>query len=333
MAILKNTYKESLQAGLEELLLQPTVYLFGEDISEPYGGAYQITKGMSDKFPGKLINTPMSEQAFTGIGVGMALAGFRPIIEIMFGDFVTLTLDQMLNHASKFVEGFEKKIHLVLRAPMGGYRGYGATHSQSLEKIYMGLPNIAVIAPSVLHSPGQLLINSMNLGLPVLFVENKLDYTRKMFEYEKIALNFNINYNCNDFPICEVSIKDELSELIIISYGGLVNPILNMMYDLYIEEEIPIKLVAISAISPLNFEELAKIVSKSKIILIIEEGHIPFGFGDAVVSNLIQNGIFAKFKTIGAKLSIIGASKSMEAEVLPNFYQIKNQIIEMVNEG
>lgn len=100
----------------------------------------------------------------------------------MFGDFSTLIMDMILNHASKFVEGFEKKQHIVVRDPMGGYRGYGATHSQSLEKLYVGLPNIAVISPSVLHEPGDFLVKAMKLGVPVIFAENKLDYTRKMFK-------------------------------------------------------------------------------------------------------------------------------------------------------
>ena len=110
-----DSYKESLIAGLEQLLADPKCFLLGEDIADPYGGAYTITKGMSAKFPGKIINTPMSEQGFTGLGVGMALAGYKPMIEIMFGDFSTLIMDMILNHASKFVEGFEKKLHLVVQ--------------------------------------------------------------------------------------------------------------------------------------------------------------------------------------------------------------------------
>ena len=102
-----DSYKESLISGLEKLLADPKCFLLGEDIADPYGGAYTITKGMSAKFPGKIINTPMSEQGFTGLGVGMALAGYKPMIEIMFGDFSTLIMDMILNHASKFVEGFE----------------------------------------------------------------------------------------------------------------------------------------------------------------------------------------------------------------------------------
>lgn len=321
------TYKESLIAGLEQLLADPKCFLFGEDIADPYGGAYTITKGMSSRFPGKIINTPMSEQGFTGLGVGMALAGYKPIVEIMFGDFSTLIMDQILNHASKFVEGFEKKLHLVVRDPMGGYRGYGATHSQSLEKLYVGLPNIAVISPSVLHEPGALLLKSMDLGVPVIFAENKLDYTRKMFKAEKIAGFFEIHYHGSDFPIAEVTFLDENAEVTIVSYGGLISPLLQMMYNLYMEEEVSTRLLDVSSLSPMDFDLLYSLLKDSKKVITVEEGHIPFGIGDTIISQMAQRDMNARFKSIGASQHIIGTSKDAEALALPQMDDIMNIIL------
>ena len=321
------TYKESIISGLEHLLSDPKCYLLGEDIADPYGGAYTLTKGMSTKFPGKVINTPMSEQGFTGLGVGMALAGYKPIVEIMFGDFSTLIMDQILNHASKFVEGFEKELHLVVRDPMGGYRGYGATHSQSLEKLYVGLPNIAVISPSVLHEPGDLLVKAMGLGIPVIFAENKLDYTRKMFKSEKIACAFDILYHGGDFPIAEVAFPDEGAEVTIVSYGGLISPLLQLVYDIYMEEEMAVRLLDVSSLSPMDFKLLHSLLKDCKKVLTVEEGHIPFGIGDAIVSQMVQRGIAAKFKTIGAKQHIIGTSKEAEALVLPQMDEIRDAVL------
>lgn len=322
-----NTYKESIISGLECLLADPKCFLLGEDIADPYGGAYTLTKGMSAKFPGKIINTPMSEQGFTGLGVGMALAGYKPIIEIMFGDFSTLIMDQILNHASKFVEGFERKLHLVVRDPMGGYRGYGATHSQSLEKLYVGLPNIAVISPSVLHDPGDLLVKAMMLGVPVIFAENKLDYTRKMFKAEKIASAFEVKYKGSDFPIAEITFPDEDAEVTIVSYGGLINPLLQMMYNLYMEEEVAVKLLDISCLSPMDFDLLYSLLMDSKKILTVEEGHIPFGIGDTVISQMVQRGLHVQYKTIGASQHIIGTSKEAEALALPQMEEVQETIL------
>lgn len=321
------TYKESIISGLERLLADPKCFLLGEDIADPYGGAYTLTKGMSAKFPGKIINTPMSEQGFTGLGVGMALAGYKPMIEIMFGDFSTLIMDQILNHASKFVEGFEKKLHLVVRDPMGGYRGYGATHSQSLEKLYVGLPNIAVISPSVLHEPGDLLVKAMGLGVPVIFAENKLDYTRKMFKAEKIAGAFDVRYHGCDFPIAEVTFPDEDAEITIVSYGGLISPLLQLMYDIYMEEEVAVRLLDVSSLSPMDFDLLHSLLKDCTKVLTVEEGHIPFGIGDTIISQMVQRGMTAKFKTIGAKQHIIGTSKEAEALALPQMDEIKDVIL------
>lgn len=322
-----DSYKESLIFGLETLLSDSKCFLLGEDIADPYGGAYTITKGMSMKFPGKIINTPMSEQGFTGLGVGMALAGYKPIVEIMFGDFSTLIMDMILNHASKFVEGFDKKLHMVVRDPMGGYRGYGATHSQSLEKLYVGLPNIAVISPSVLHEPGDLLVKSMELGVPVIFVENKLDYTRKMFKAEKIASVFDIKFHGGDFPIAEVNFPSEEAEVTIVSYGGLINPLLQTLYDIYMEEEIAVRLLDVSSLSPLDFNLLTSLLEDCRKVLTVEEGHVPFGIGDTIISQMVQRGLKAQFKSIGASQHIIGTSKEAEVLALPQMEDVKNVVL------
>ena len=133
---MKKMYIEGLRNGIKKLLIDSDVILIGEDIEEPYGGAFKVSKGLSHEFPNQIINMPMSEQGFTGMAIGMSLAGMKPIVEIMFGDFITLIVDQLVNHAAKFSWMYEKKIHLVVRTPMGGYRGYGATHSQSLVKLF-----------------------------------------------------------------------------------------------------------------------------------------------------------------------------------------------------
>ena len=322
-----SSYKESLVHALTDLLADPKVFLLGEDIADPYGGAYGITKGLSTRFPGKVINTPMSEQGFTGVGVGMALAGYKPIVEIMFGDFSTLVFDQILNHASKFKEGFETPIDLVVRVPMGGYRGYGATHSQSLEKLFLGLPNISVITPSILHEPGPLLVKSVHLGNPVVFVENKLDYTRKLFAADAISEDFEIHYHGEAFPICEASFPDEESEVTIISYGGLVHPLLHMMHDLYMEEEIAVRLLDLSSLSDIDFDLLFRLVKDSAKIITVEEGHIPGGVGDMIISGLAQRGLACRYQSIGASLHIIGTSTEAESSVLPQMNDVRNCIL------
>ena len=136
--------------------------------------------GLSDAYPDRVLTTPISEASLFGVAAGMALRGQRPILEIMFGDFVALGLDQIVNGISKFREMYDDQVTvpLVVRAPMGARRGYGPTHSQSLEKLLLGIPNICVVAASECHDVGALLTAAVDDERPVFFIENKLLYGR-----------------------------------------------------------------------------------------------------------------------------------------------------------
>src|SRR5512137_1505090 len=174
------TVLASLNSALRQALSQDErVLLLGEDILDPYGGAFKVTRGLSTAFPGRVLTTPISEAGIVGVATGMALRGYRPVVEIMFGDFITLIADQIINHAAKFRWMYNDQVHvpLILRTPMGGRRGYGPTHSQSLEKMFMGIPGLKVVAPNTLGDPGQLLETAISDDDPVLFVEHKLLYT------------------------------------------------------------------------------------------------------------------------------------------------------------
>src|ERR1700722_7597209 len=168
---------QAINQALTRLLKRDErVYLLGEDLLDPYGGAFKVTRGLSTGFPGRVLTTPISEAAIVGVATGMALRGLLPIVEIMFGDFVTLCMDQLLNHVTKFAAMYNGQVapHLVLRTPMGGYRGYGPTHSQTLDKFLTAIPGLAVIAPSHLHDIGALLEHAvLEQTEPVAFIENK----------------------------------------------------------------------------------------------------------------------------------------------------------------
>ncbi|HUB27471.1 MAG TPA: thiamine pyrophosphate-dependent enzyme, partial [Tepidisphaeraceae bacterium] len=140
-----NRIHASLQRNLRE---NNRILLIGEDIEGPYGGAFKVTKQLSQEFPGRVRNTPICEATIVGLGNGLALGGWIPVCEIMFGDFLTLAFDQILNHAAKFryMYNDQVRIPLVIRTPMGGRRGYGATHSQSSEKHFLGIPDTLMLA-------------------------------------------------------------------------------------------------------------------------------------------------------------------------------------------
>src|SRR5512139_2785089 len=161
---------ESLNLALHQAFSDNnTVYLLGEDILDPYGGAFKVTRGLSTQFPERVLTTPISEAGFVGVAAGMAMRGLRPVVEIMFGDFITLIADQLINHITKFrwMYNDQVRLPLVIRTPMGGRRGYGPTHSQTLKKIFLGMPGLRVVAPATFRfddgacSPGALLYKSI----------------------------------------------------------------------------------------------------------------------------------------------------------------------------
>ena len=147
------TCLQDLNQYFHELMEKNTdIMLIGEDINDPYGGAFKVTKNLQFNFPKQVISTPISEAAIAGVVIGLSIEGKAAIAEIMFSDFALLCLDQLINHASKFTLMYGKKLKIpaIIRSPLGGYRGYGPTHSQSLEKHFIGNDNLNVIALNLL---------------------------------------------------------------------------------------------------------------------------------------------------------------------------------------
>jgi len=152
-----SSVRQALNSALRKLLSEvPEVVLLGEDLHDPYGGAFKVTAGLSTDFPERVISTPISEAGIIGAGIGLALAGRRPIVEVMFADFLALGMDQILNHAVKFPGMFpDGAVPLVIRTPSGGRRGYGPTHSQSTESLMVAVPGLTVVFPSHRHAAGE----------------------------------------------------------------------------------------------------------------------------------------------------------------------------------
>ena len=164
-----------------ELMEDNKTVFIGEDIIDPYGGAFKVSKGLSTKFKERVIGTSISEGLIAGVANGLALNGFKPYAEFMFGDFTALAFDQFINHSAKIYNMYNKKITcpVVFRTPMGGKRGYGPTHSQSLEKHFIGMDMFEIIALNKYIKPLDV-FNYIHKRLhPTLLIENKVDYAKK----------------------------------------------------------------------------------------------------------------------------------------------------------
>jgi pyruvate/2-oxoglutarate/acetoin dehydrogenase E1 component len=188
---------ENLNRALHEVFAEdPHVFFIGEDVLDPYGGAFRVSHGLSTKFPDRVLTTPISEAAIVGFAGGLSLMGNKPIVEIMFGDFVTLAYDQIVNFISKSVTmyGEPYELNCVVRVPIGGGRGYGPTHSQSLQKHFIGIPNLDLYELSPFHDNAEIFRRITNVGRPCLFFEDKVLYTRDMFRDGRVDDLFSFEY-------------------------------------------------------------------------------------------------------------------------------------------
>lgn len=331
------TYLESLQNGLLESFMEDDrVLLLGEDISDPYGGAFKVSRGLSTRYPDRVINTPISEAGFTGVAGGMAIRGLRPVVEIMFGDFLTLCTDQIVNHITKFASMYPGvSVPLVIRTPMGGGRGYGATHSQTLEKMFLGVPGLLVVAPSLAHDPGKLLKYAILKELtPVLFLENKSLYSQKIAKDSNGPLSIRHIEQLTGYPTAVVrNLPDAPPDACILSYGGASRLILEIM-SRYIAEEISIKAIFPSQLNTAVRDDILQEVRGCSSIIIVEEGSAGFNWGSefaAMIYDKYHASLNKPIIRLAAKDSIIPCAKPLEDEVLINEAQLESAILEILS--
>lgn len=324
-------YVQSLNQGLHRLFAErQDVCLIGEDLLDPYGGAFKVAKGLSSEFPDRVITTPISEAGLTGAATGMALRGMRPIVEIMFGDFLMLCADQIVNHATKFSYMYNEQVNvpLTIRTPMGGYRGYGPTHSQTLEAMFMGVPRLTILAPSHYHDPGELLCRCVtSTSDPSLFIENKLLYPKHLIAADQ-------NGKSGDFHIREIGAAETVYPTIVLSlaptatpdatlitYGGMTDMAAEAAFQAFMREELVVDVVIPSQISPVPIADLAMMAKRSGRVLLLEEGVRTGGWGAEVgcqlQAALRQQGGLA-IARVGADAVPIPSAKTLEHRVLPS---------------
>jgi pyruvate/2-oxoglutarate/acetoin dehydrogenase E1 component len=326
-------YVHSINESLEIMLKShDEVILYGEDLLDPYGGAFKVTKGLSTKFPDRVLPTPISEAAIIGMAGGMAIGGLRPIVEIMFGDFIMLGADQLLNHLVKYEWMYNEKVKVpvTIRATMGGRRGYGPTHSQSLESILCSIPGLKIISPTHYHNPGELLEHTtINEPGIKIFCEYKLNYPKELLNKSNCQDGISVNYSNGIYPTVYLSNSEfDDPEVLIISHGGNSILIEQLLMDVLIEYELSIQANFPSLIKPLPFDELFDGIENCKMIIIIEESPKNFGWGNEIVAFMAENGLTdgKSIARIGAAESPIPSSRLLENKALPN----KNDIIDKI---
>jgi len=275
------TYAEAIREALrQEMQRDERVFLMGEDIGV-YGGAFGVTVGMLEEFGAERVrDTPISEAIIAGAAAGAGMTGMRPVAEIMFMDFTTIAMEQIMNQAAKtrYMFGGEAEVPMVLRTPSGSGTGAAAQHSQSLEAWFVHAPGLKVVMPSTPYDAKGLLISSIRDGNPVIFVEQKLLYRQKgPVPDEPYSV-----------PLGVAKVKREGRDLTIVATGVMVSRSLAAAEQLA-EEGIEIEVVDPRTLKPYDAKTIADSVIKTGRVLVVNEGYKTCGFA-AEISAMICEG-------------------------------------------
>jgi pyruvate/2-oxoglutarate/acetoin dehydrogenase E1 component len=254
----------------------------------------------------------------------MALVGLRPIAEIMFADFVTLAADQLINFAAKYYSMYGGKVTcpLTVRLVSGGGRGYGPTHSQSLERLFCGIPGLRVVALSQRHHPGRLLRQAVleDEG-PTLFVEHKLLYSLRLLDRPPLDLELVPTRRDNgDYPpLCYRPCRGTRADVTVVTYGGMTPIVEQAMHRLLIEDERSFDYVVLTQLWPLDVTEIVESVRQTRRVVVVEENVADFSFASAVIATVAQQ-VSEGFacRAVGARPVPLPCVRHLEEQVLPS---------------
>jgi pyruvate dehydrogenase E1 component beta subunit len=303
------------QALREEMARDPAVYVLGEDVA--VGGPFGATAGLADVYgENRVRNTPISEGSIMGAAVGMAVLGLRPVIEIMFVDFITLAMDQLVNHAAKlhYLSGGQLRVPLVVRAQCGATGGWGAHHSQSLEAWFVHVPGLKVVMPSTPADARGLLKAAIRDDNPVVFVENRALY-----------------WGLGDLPpgdgvvpLGQAAVRQAGTDVTVLATGRLVAEALAAARDLG-ADDVTVEVIDLRTLVPLDLETVLASVRKTGRLVVAHEAVLTGGYG-AELAAQVQRAAFdyldAPIERVGAPFAPVPAGPSLEEAFLPGRAQI-----------
>lgn len=273
-------WREALNQALrEEMERDPGVFIIGEEVGV-YEGAYKVTKGLLDRFgEWRVRDAPISELGFTGLGIGAAMVGLRPVVEFMTWNFAILAMDQIVNGAAKMVHmsGGQLRIPIVFRGPNGVANQLAATHSQALEAWFAHVPGLKVVAPATPRDAKGLLKASIRDNDPVVFMEAELLYSMKgeVPEDEDFVI-----------PLGQAEVKREGTDVTIVAHAKMVHVALDAAEALEKEDGVSAEVVDPRTLRPLDLDTILDSVRKTNRCVIVEEGWPFAGFGAQVVDDI-----------------------------------------------
>jgi 2-oxoisovalerate dehydrogenase E1 component len=313
------TYREAIREALtEEMKRDARVIFYGEDVAE-YGGAFKATKGLLEAFGReRVFNTPISEACICGSAVGAAMVGLRPVVELMYMDFTLMASDQISNQAGKwhYMSGAQIEVPLVIRASVGGGKGYGGQHSQTLESVFAHIPGLYVVYPSTPYDAKGLLKAAIRDNNPVMYVESQLLYPLKGRVPEEDYL----------VPLGQAEVKREGKDLTIVAWGPAVQDALKAAERLQADRGVSVEVVDVRSLVPLDLETLARSVRKTGRCLVVSQAiHIGSYTGE-IASTLMEEAfdyLDAPIIRVGAKNGIAPQAEGLEKAFLPTAADIQ----------
>jgi pyruvate/2-oxoglutarate/acetoin dehydrogenase E1 component len=306
------TFAQAVNEALaEELRRDPTVFVIGEDVAEA-GTPFKVLSGLVDEFgPERVLDSPISEAGITGLGVGAAMTGMRPIVDIMFGDFLTLVMDQLVNQAAKahYMSGGELKVPLTLRTTLGATRRSAAQHSQSLQAWVAHAPGLKVVLPATPHDAKGLMKSAIRDDNPVVVIEDKMDY----------GVKGEVPDEEYTIPLGVADVKRAGEDVTIVSTSSMVRVALAAA-ELLEADGISAEVVDPRTLSPLDTGTLVRSAEKTGRAIVVDEGHRGYGV-TAEIASVIADGAFynldAPVKRLGALDVPVPFSPTLEDVTVP----------------
>jgi pyruvate/2-oxoglutarate/acetoin dehydrogenase E1 component len=318
-------YREALRRALdEEMQRDALVFLMGETIAER-GGSYKVTEGLLKKFgPGRVIDTPIAEASFTGMAIGAALVGCRPVVEILFVDFALLAMDQIVNQAAKyeFISGGQGRVPMVLRTQGGAGNGLAAQHSQSLEAFFYHIPGLKVVMPSTPADACGLLKSAIRDDHPVIFIEHKLLYmTRGPVPDEEYLI-----------PLGQAEVKRPGTDVSLITYSYMTLKCLEAAAALE-AEGVSVEVVDLRTLSPLDKATILASARKTGRVIVVHEAVKRGGVGGDIAAMLMEeayNDLDGPVVRIAGRNTPIPYNLNIEKACIPSVEDIIAGVLRMV---
>lgn len=273
------TYLEAIrEAQAKALSDDESVYIYGQDVAG-FGGAFKATKNLAEKFPGRVLDSPISEDAMIGSAIGAAIEGMRPIVEMQFADFSTVAFNQIVNQAATHYYRTGVPCPLVVRLPSGGTEGSGPFHSQSLESIYAHYPGLVVMTPSTVEDAYSMLLEAVAIDDPVIFCEHKFLYYHLKAE----------SLPTESLPVGRARVAREGRHATLVTYSAMVHESLKAARTLH-EEGWEIEVVDLRTVKPIDTDTVLGSVARTGRLLVVGEGFPWGGVTAEVVSRVVSDG-------------------------------------------